>query len=219
MPTSVLRRSAVALERNAVALERNAVPLKLGSVPLARSVVPVEHGAVELRRCVARLAHRVVPLALLVATAPAYTADPEERRNWFNDPFAAATSGFAGCPVPEGPLLSRDEMRREGHARVERGTTCWLAKQCDAPNAYRDDPAINAAVVEAITKDSRLRSASIWVTTQRRFVTLQGCVRDAAQRDALIRRVQAVPRVQYVIDELWVGSVRAKARPPYRAAR
>jgi hypothetical protein len=174
----------------------------------------------------ARASHRRLskwlPAAVLRAVLSAGLAPgaaaAQERRNWFNDPFAQATRGFAQCPVPEGPLLTQDEMRREAHQRAERGTRCWMEKKCDAPNAYAHDAEINAAVVAALAAEPRWRKTSVWVTTQRMFVTLQGCVRNTAQREALMRRVRAVPRVEYVVDELLIGKPAAHARAPYRVA-
>ncbi|MDL1861529.1 BON domain-containing protein [Betaproteobacteria bacterium PRO7] len=152
----------------------------------------------------------IVALLAALACAPAAAQD---RRNWFGDPFAQATSGLSGCPAPEGPLTTEDEMRREGHARIERGTTCWLQKKCDEPNAYKSDPQINAAVVAAIAGDARFAGTSVWVTTQRKFVFLQGCVRTRAQIGQLVELVRRVPRVEYVGDELLVGT---RGKPPYR---
>lgn len=154
----------------------------------------------------------IVALLAALACAPAAA---QERRNWFGDPFAQATSGLPGCPVPEGPLTTEDEMRREGHARIERGTTCWLQKKCEEPNAYKRDPQINAAVVAAIAGDARFAGTSLWVTTQRKFVFLQGCVRTRAQIGQLVELVRRVPRVEYVGDELLVGT---RGKPPYRVA-
>lgn len=151
-------------------------------------------------------------LALLAALAGAAA---ERRRNWFDDPFAQATHGLAACPVPEGPLTTEAEMRREAHHRAERGTTCWLAGRCPEPNAYARDAQVNAAAVQAIAAEPRLRASSVWVITQRRFVFLQGCVRDAAQRRAVVAAVRRLPGVDAVVDELMVGT---SGRPPYRVA-
>jgi hypothetical protein len=152
----------------------------------------------------------IVALLAALACAPAAA---QQRRNWFGDPFAQATSGLPGCPVPEGPLTTEDEMRREGHARIERGTTCWLQNKCDEPNAYKRDPQINAAVVAAIAGDARFAGTSLWVTTQRKYVFLQGCVRSRAQIGQLVELARRVPRVEYVGDELLVGT---RGKPPYR---
>jgi hypothetical protein len=146
----------------------------------------------------------------------AIAAGAQERRNRFDDPFQQATRGLPRCPLPEGPLLTEDEMRRQAHARIERGTSCWLAKQCDEPNAYRGDTRINAAVAAAVAADPRFRDSSVWVVTQRRFVFLQGCVRSSAQKAALIDSVRGMTDVDYVVDELMVG---ASGKPPYRGAQ
>ena len=44
----------------------------------------------------------------------------------------------------EGPLITADEMRQQAHGRIERGTSCWLAKKCEDSNVYRRDPEIQA---------------------------------------------------------------------------
>jgi hypothetical protein len=151
-----------------------------------------------------------MPLLALVALPLA----AEERRNWFGDPFAQATHGLAGCPVPEGPLLTEAEMRRQAHQRIERGTTCWLARKCDEPNAYAQDAQINMAVVQRLAADPRWRNTSLWVITQRRFVFLQGCVRSEAEKRTVIDAARRVPGVDYVGDELLVGT---GGKPPYPA--
>jgi hypothetical protein len=150
-------------------------------------------------------------LACTVATVAA----AQERRNWFNDPFAQATSGLPGCPVPAGPLMTEAEMRRDSHYRLNRGTTCWLEKKCEEPNAYARDPQINQAVVAAITADRRFADTSVWVITLRKFVFLQGCVRARTQIAQLLELVRRVPRVEYAGDELIVGT---RGKPPYRVA-
>jgi hypothetical protein len=154
-------------------------------------------------------------LAGLLACTVATAATAQERRNWFKDPFAQATSGLPDCPVPEGPLMTEAEMRRDSHSRLNRGTTCWLENKCDEPNAYARDPQINQAVVAAIAADRRFADSSIWVITQRKFVFLQGCVRTRAQIAHLLEVVRRVPRVEYAGDELIVG---IRGKPPYRVA-
>ena len=59
--------------------------------------------------------------------------------------------------------------------------------------------------VTAIKADSRFAKTSIWVTTTRKFVTLQGCVRNAAQKKALERLVKGQPDVAIVWNETTVG--------------
>jgi len=91
------------------------------------------------------------------------------------------------------------------HSRAERGTSCCLAGTCECGGAYKRDPEINARVVDAIKSDSRFRNTSVWVTTTRKFVTLQGCVRSAAQKKALERFVKSLADVQIVFNETKVG--------------
>ena len=117
------------------------------------------------------------------------------------DPFAQATSGHPQCVAPAPPLLTREQVERGAHARAERGTRCAMEGSCEPGGAYRRDPEINDAVRAAIAGDKRFATSSVWLTTSRGWVTLQGCVRDAAQKRALVTTVKAVPRVVQVFDE------------------
>jgi len=146
---------------------------------------------------------------LLAALAP---ATAQERRNWFDDPFAQATRGLPGCPLPLGPLLTTHEMRTQAHQRAERGTRCWQEGRCASPNAYADDAAINTAAVRALRAAPQFAGTQLWLTTQRRFVFVQGCVRDRAQIARVIALLRSVPQVEYVGDELMVGT---NGKPPY----
>jgi hypothetical protein len=177
---------------------------------------------VQQARYVTRRDHRarVMPtaqawLAAALAVCIAMTARAEELRNWFNDPFAQATQGLAACPAPLGPLMTEADARRQAHPRIERGNSCYLAGKCDSPNAYAHDGEINAAVVAALAQDARLRASAIWVTTQRKFVFLQGCVADRASIARAITLARAVKGVQYVGDELMVGTRGVHGKPPY----
>jgi hypothetical protein len=147
---------------------------------------------------------------VLICVLGVHQATGEEPRTYQLDPFAVATDGYTGCPVVPPPLLTEQEMRITAHQRVERGTSCCLAGTCECGGAYKRDPEINARVVDAIRADPRFRNASIWVTTTRKFVTLQGCVRSAAQKKALERMVKAQPDVAIVWNETTVGT---KAAP------
>lgn len=158
---------------------------------------------------------RLVLLFAAAATALAPAAG-QERRNWFNDPFAQATRGLARCPVPEEPLLTEAEMRASAHARTERGTRCWQEKKCDSPNAYKYDARINENVVDRLAGDPRFQDSSVWVQSQRAFVFLKGCVRSEKQRREMIGAVGALPRVERVVDELLLGT---RGKPPYEVAR
>jgi hypothetical protein len=139
----------------------------------------------------------------------AWAADagtPAERRNWFETPFEQAVAGMPGCPRPEGPLITQAEMRQQAHGRVERGTSCWLAKKCEDSNVYRRDPEIQQRVLQAIRNDDRFAPSSVWVTTERRYVTLQGCAGSVEVKSRLLARVRAVEGVEQVFDQLIVGT-------------
>jgi len=153
----------------------------------------------------------LVPLAsaLIVSGAPA-----DEARTYQLDPFAQATSGYAGCPEAKPPVLTEQEMQITAHQRVERGTSCCLAGTCECGGAYKRDPEINARVVDAIAGDARFRTASIWVTTTRKFVTLEGCVHSAAQKKALEQLVKRQADVAIVWNEATVGTKPTAKKTP-----
>jgi hypothetical protein len=153
-----------------------------------------------------RVLRAVVVLTCLAAVPPAAA----ERRNWFDTPFDQAVAGAADCPRPEGPLITAEEMRRQAHGRIERGTSCWLAKKCEDSNVYRRDPEIQARVLHVIRGEPLAARSSVWVTTERRYVTLQGCVDSARVRRVLIERVRKTDDVDQVFDQLIVGT----RRPP-----
>jgi len=152
-------------------------------------------------------------LPLLFAAACCTTWAAEERKNYFDDPFAQATHGMSRCPVPDGPLMTAAEMRMETHARAERGTRCWLEKKCDNPSAYKYDKPINENAATRVSGDPRFKDSNVWVRTLRGFVFLQGCVRSEKQRQQIIGAVGALPRVERVVDEMQVGT---SGKPPYK---
>ena len=126
------------------------------------------------------------------------------------DPFAQVTSGFAGCPTVAPPLMSADEMRHEAHVRSERGTRCAMEGTCEPGGAYKRDPEVNERVKEAIAHEPRFAKTSIWITTSRKWVTLEGCVRSARERGALVRFVQRVKDVERVFDNTTIGVPKTK---------
>jgi hypothetical protein len=149
---------------------------------------------------------RVVVLACATAVVFVAPAQGDPDRTYQLDPFAQATAGFPACPEVAPPLLSEQEVRVQAHGRAERGTSCCLAGTCECGGAYRRDPEINARVAAAIAADRRLRDSSVWVTTMRKFVTLQGCTRSTRQRQWLERLVKAQPDVAIVWNETRVGA-------------
>jgi hypothetical protein len=152
-------------------------------------------------------------LFALTSALAMLSAAAQEPRTYQLDPFGQATSGYAACPAAQPPVLTEQEMRVTAHQRVERGTSCCLAGTCECGGAYKRDPEINARVVEAIGNDRRFRDTSIWVTTTRKFVTLQGCVRNAAQNKRLERLVKGLPDVAIVWNETTVGIKPKKPKP------
>ena len=144
-------------------------------------------------------------LFALASALATLNASAEEPRTYQLDPFAQATGGYVACPAAKPPVLTEQEMRATAHQRVERGTSCCLAGTCECGGAYKRDPEINDSVVAAIRAEKRFRDTSVWVTTTRKFVTLQGCVRSATQKKALEQLVKRQPEVAIVWNETTVG--------------
>jgi BON domain-containing protein len=151
-------------------------------------------------------------LLALASAFGIFSTAAEEPRTYQLDPFAQATTGYAACPAASPPVLTEQEMRATAHQRVERGTSCCLAGTCECGGAYKRDPEINERVVAAIRNDRRFRDTSVWVTTTRKFVTLEGCVRSAAQKNALGRLAKRQRDVAIVWNEMTVG-VKSKKKP------
>lgn len=148
------------------------------------------------------------------STASVASAASVERRNWYDDPFWALSHSIAECPTPLGPLMTRAQMEDDAHYRVERGTTCWLAHRCSKPNAYLYDKPIAGELKKRFADgDPALAGTSIWITIQRRFVYAEGCVSASFDRDALRRRLEALPDVERVFLRLTDDS---RGRAPYK---
>jgi hypothetical protein len=160
-----------------------------------------------------RLAVALAAALAVGAIAPPSHGDDERLLNPFGDPFLQATSGRA-CPAPLGPAYSEAERRVEAHSRAERGTTCWLAGLCAEPNAYRYDAANAAAAVGALRGEAMLATSAIWVTAQRRFLYLEGCVASLEQALRAESVVKALPDVERVLPALALPG----ERTPYAVA-
>lgn len=157
---------------------------------------------------------RPCTLFALASALAMLNAFAEEPRTYQLDPFAQATGGYASCPPAKPPVLTEQEMRVQAHGRAERGTSCCLASTCECGGAYKRDPEINGRVVAAIRGEKRLRDTGVWVTTMRKFVTLQGCVHDATQKKTLEQLVRRQPDVAIVWNETTVGvSLPGKRKP------
>ena len=160
-------------------------------------------------------AHSVRLVDGIVASIAALTfavVNAEPPRTYQLDPFSQATSGYAACPSVEPPLLDEQQMRAQAHSRAERGTSCCLAGTCECGGAYKHDPEINDRVIAALRRDARFRDTSVWVTTTRGFVTLQGCVHNASQKGALERLVKRQEGVALVWNETAVPLPRSGER-------
>jgi hypothetical protein len=149
---------------------------------------------------------------LISILSPAAQADDAALENRFNDPFMQVRSALADCPEPVGPRVTADEAKREGHARVERGTSCWLAGQCEKPNAYLYDAGIASSVAARFGDAAPFARSSLWITVQRRFVWVQGCVADDYADGALETFLAGIPDAERLIVEVMRGTL---PRPPY----
>jgi BON domain len=150
---------------------------------------------------------------LLVLFASVGDARAQERKNYFGDPFVQVTSALAGCPEPEGPLITLDEMRAQAHTRADRGTRCFLSGRCRLSNSYLYDREIVPRVKQYVGQDKRFATTSVWVIGQRRWVYLMGCVTSKQQSDALARAVGGVDDVEAVVNQLMIG---IGGKPRYR---
>ena len=163
----------------------------------------------------------LMPVLLLAAqTAVAQqqaqdAAGTAPKQNWFDDPFFQVSAGLVACAVPEGPFYTAEERRIQTHSRLERGTSCWLAGKCTDSNAYRYDKPLAPKVRAALLAVPGVRTGSVWVMVQRRWVYLQGCVPTPELAKRLERAARAVPDVETVVPDLMIGT---RGKPPYPVA-
>lgn len=137
--------------------------------------------------------------ALVGASAFAQTAT-----NHFDDPFLRATSALPGCPAPEGPLYTPEQVREEAHVRAQHGTSCYHSGRCRLPNTYLYDKEIAPRTVQYLRRDERLADSSVWIIVQRRIVFLQGCVKSREQAESMERSVGLIDDVMGVVNQLSV---------------
>jgi len=154
-------------------------------------------------------------LALLpAALCAAQPAEPVQ--NWFGDPFFSITAAIADCPLPAGPFTDEADRRVQSHRRAEKGTTCWLAGECERPNAYAYDRDIAAALQAAVRAQNPFPDTSLWVTVQGRVVYIEGCARRPETEREAEAFARSIPHVQQAIAALRVDPA---ARPPYKLRR
>lgn len=158
--------------------------------------------------------------ALPVSLLPAMVSAAEPLANHYNDPFVRLTDGIDKCPLPRGPFMTADDARAEAHPRVERGTSCFRAGKCSEPNSYRYDVPIaraaQQAARDAIARKPALARSSVWITVQRRFIFVHGCVAARSQIATWEALFRHIPDVDYVsVDLAVVESGRLPVRVPY----
>ncbi|MES3001051.1 MAG: BON domain-containing protein [Pseudomonadota bacterium] len=156
---------------------------------------------------------KLLALVALLLAACAAPAGAQERKNFFDDPFAQVTSAIRDCPVPEEPLMTQQEFREAAHVRAQHGGSCYLSGRCRLANSYLYDKEIIPRTVQFIQRDGRFDDTSVWVLGQRRIVTLMGCVRSREQAEALVQWVTLMDDVMSVVDQTMVGG---QGKPPYR---
>jgi hypothetical protein len=146
--------------------------------------------------------HAVLASVLLAAT-PAL--GEEVVRNWFNDPFFQVRNTIPDCPMPLGPYVTESQRLQETHYRSERGLRCYLEKKCSKSSSYMYDADIAAAVRVRFESSTILRDASLWVTAQRRFVWIEGCVAGKDDQRRIETLLKDVPDVDRLIVFVWNG--------------
>lgn len=168
-----------------------------------------------MKPAASRAAARVAGWLLAAACA----ASPQARaadtlHNWFDDPFVPLSRALPGCPLPAGPFVSERERQAQAHRRAEKGTTCWLAGECERHNAFAYDRDIAAALQSlARAQPQAFAGTTLWATVQGRVVYLEGCAVDARAPHRIEALVRALPHVQQA---LAIVRTDPRAPPPYR---
>jgi len=156
----------------------------------------------------------LIASALVLGLALAAVArSAEELRNWFDDPFFQISSSLPDCPVPAGPFVSESDKRVQAHRRAEKGTTCWLAGECDRPNAYAYDRDIAEAFRQAVAGPDRLPGTTLWVTVQGRVLYIEGCALQNSSLAAVEALARSLPHVQQAIA---IVRTDPTSPPPYK---
>lgn len=142
-------------------------------------------------------------VATLLAHSAVAQAD-DTRANRGNDPFLHVSSAIAGCEAPRGPFETEQEWLDEGHYRIERGNSCWIAGRCRLSNSYDYDREIAASVtrrLNSLNASMQWREkTSLWLTIQRRFIYLDGCVAHDFDKSGFVSALGETADVEKVID-------------------
>jgi hypothetical protein len=141
------------------------------------------------------------------------------RSNRGSDPFFQISSAITPCPAPLGPLETEQGWLGEAHYRIERGNSCWIAGRCRLSNSYLYDAEIAQSVhrrLASIAAPTRWRErTTLWLTLQRRFIYVQGCVAADFDKQKFLSELQQTADVEQVIDQTTAGS---GGTPPYPLA-
>lgn len=142
----------------------------------------------------------------VLALLPSCGAFAQKVGNLFNDPFVQVTSAIPGCPVPRGPYITEEKARVQQHVRSQHGNSCYRSGRCRLPNSYQYDAELIPRVRTFIAADGRFNDTSLWITGERRIVTIMGCVKSKEQAIELERAVTLVDDVSNVIPYVTVGT-------------
>jgi hypothetical protein len=138
------------------------------------------------------------------ALFPAIVHADEPRANRGDDPFIHASSAVAPCAAPRGPFETQQEWLDDAHYRIERGNSCWIAGRCRLSNSYDYDKEIAESVTRRLNSlNASLQwreKTSLWLTIQRRFIYLDGCVSPDFDRAHFVSALGETADVERVID-------------------
>jgi len=142
-------------------------------------------------------------IAVLAVSSLTLGAD-DERENRGNDPFLHVSSAIADCAAPRGPFETPHEWLEEAHYRIERGNSCWIAGRCRLSNSYLYDKEIAESVTRRLNSlNASLQwreKTSLWLTLQRRFIYLDGCVSRDFDTARFVSALGETADVEKVID-------------------
>ncbi|SAK50631.1 hypothetical protein AWB75_01418 [Caballeronia catudaia] len=150
-----------------------------------------------------RLSIRISAAVIVIALSFAAHAD-DTRENRGDDPFLRVSSAIADCPAPRGPFETEQEWLDETHYRIERGNSCWIAGRCRLSNSYEYDKEIAQSVTRRLNSlNASLQwreKTSLWLTLQRRFIYLDGCVSRDFDTARFVSALGETADVEKVID-------------------
>jgi hypothetical protein len=136
--------------------------------------------------------------------APIRAAADSALANRGNDPFLHVSNAIAGCPTPRGPYQTEQEWLDDAHYRIERGNSCWIAGRCRLSNSYDYDREIAESVTRRLNSLNASmhwrEQTSLWLTIQRRFIYLDGCVSRDFDRARFVAALGETADVERVID-------------------